>query len=85
MSKQQSPGRELAAVGRDDLKRILGELDDSKVVEILALRPTIPELEEAAVWAAGNGDVLAKSGRPLGRVAATIVDIMTADEEEEPD
>ena len=84
MSKDQLGGTEVAA-GRDDLKRILGELDDSKVVEILALKPTLPELEEAAMWAAGNGDVLAKSGRPLGRVAAMIVDIMTADEEEEPD
>jgi hypothetical protein len=84
MSERHLEGAQRAPVGRDDLIRILGETDDAKIVEILALKPTLPEVEEAAMWAAGNGDVLAKSGRPLGRVAAAIVAILTADEEEEP-
>jgi hypothetical protein len=84
MSEQHLEGAQPAPVGRADLIRILGETDDTKIVEILALRPTLPEVEEAAMWAAGNGDVLAKSGRPLGRIAAAIVAILTADEEEEP-
>ena len=40
------------------------------------------ELEEAAVWVTGDGDVLAKDGHPLGGVVAAIVDIMISDEEE---
>jgi hypothetical protein len=84
MTEWHVEGAQPAPVGRADLIRILGETDDAKIVEILALKPTLPEVEEAAMWAAGNGDVLAKSGRPLGRVAAAIVAILTAEEEEEP-
>ena len=85
MSKQSSvPGAHQVLAGRDDLRRILGDLDDAKVIEILALSPNLADLEEAAAWAGGDGDILAKSGRPLAGVVANIVDIVTADEEEPP-
>lgn len=77
-------GAQPATAGGDDLRRILGDIDDAKVVEILALKPTLADLEEAAIWATGDGDILAKGGRPLGGVAAAIVDILTADEDEPP-
>ncbi len=67
----------------DDVRRIVGELDDAKAVAILALRPTITELEQAALWAVGSGDVLAKQGQPLTGVAAAIFDLLTADEDED--
>jgi hypothetical protein len=79
MSKQQS---EMAS--QEDAKRILGDLDDAKMIEILALNPSPADLEQAAIWATGDGDVLARSGHPLAGVIAEIVDILTADEEEEP-
>ena len=82
MSKPPMAATRLATVGRDDLTRIFGEIDDIKITEILALKPTLQELEEAAVWATGNGDVLGKSGHPLSAVVAAIVDILTADEDE---
>jgi hypothetical protein len=66
----------------DDIKRILGDIDESKVIEILELKPTVADVEEAAVWARGNGDILAKAGRPQTGVIAQIADIVTADEEE---
>jgi len=70
------------AVEGDDVKRILGDIEESKIIEILALKPTLAEVEEAAVWASGDGDVLAKAGHPQTGVIAQIVDILTADEEE---
>jgi hypothetical protein len=70
-----------AALG-DDIKRILGEIDESKVIEILGLKPTVADVEEAVVWASGDGDVLAKSGHPQTGVIAQIVDILTTDEDE---
>lgn len=73
----------LAKADRADLTRILGDLDDAKIVEILALHPTVPELEQAAIWASGEGDVLARKGHKLVGVVAGIVDIVTADEEDE--
>jgi hypothetical protein len=85
MSGRQGEGARAPAAGRDDLKRVLGDIDDSKAIEILALRPTVADLEEAILWAAGDGDVLAKSGRPLTATTAAIVDILSAGETEEPD
>jgi len=82
MSEQPIAAAQPATVGHEDVTRILGEVDDAKIVEILALKPTFQELEEAALWVTGDGDALAKSGHPLGGVVAAIVDIMISDEEE---
>jgi len=67
----------------DDVRRILGDLDEAKVLDIMALRPTMLEVEEASMWLAGDADVFG-AGRPLQRVAGDIVAILTADEEEPP-
>jgi hypothetical protein len=77
-------GGELAMATRDDLLRLFGDVDGRKALDILALHPTVAEVEEAALWAAGDGDVLAKGGHPLHGTAAEFFDILTADEEEEP-
>lgn len=69
---------------RDEILSIVGHIDERKVLDILSLHPTIAEIEEAAVWATGNGDVLAKGGRPLSGVPADIFEILTSGEEEEP-
>lgn len=69
-------------VTREDLKAVLGDLDDDRVLAILALNPTPAELEQATVWAAGDGDILSKRGRPQDKIIAEIVDILTADEDE---
>ncbi len=67
----------------DDIRRILGTLDEAKLLEIVALRPAIVDVEEASVWLAGDPDVFG-AGQPLKPVAGEIVAILTADEEEEP-
>lgn len=83
-SAQPTSGERSATISRDELRHILGDIDDAKIIEILALKPTLPEVELAAIWATGDGDVLAKSDHPLAGVASDIVDILTADEEEPP-
>lgn len=65
----------------DDVKRVLGSLDNDKLVDIIALRPTINDVEEASLWLAGDADVYG-AGEPLKSVAGRIVEILTADEEE---
>jgi hypothetical protein len=67
----------------DDLRRILGELDDPKVLEILELAPTVADVEEAMTCLAGNDDVLAEEGHRVSVVARRIVEIVTAGEEED--
>jgi hypothetical protein len=68
---------------RGELRAILGDLDDAKVLEILDLNPTVLELEEAAVWSGGDGDILGKEGRPLTGITAQVFEILTRDEQEE--
>lgn len=71
-------------VSHGELLRIVGDVDESKLLAILALRPTVAEVEAAALWAAGSGDVLGKAGHPLSGVVAEIYEILKADEEEPP-
>lgn len=68
---------------RDDLRRLVGDVDERKVLDILALHPTISEIEQAALWATGDGDVLAKGGHSLGGTALGVLEILATDEEEE--
>ena len=55
----QSP---LATPG--DIQRLLGNLEASAVSAILALTPTIAEVEEAALWAEGEGETLTERHQP---------------------
>lgn len=82
---QKSRSAEAAKRGlatSDDVARILGNLDPTKMIPIMALRPTITDVEEASMWLGGDRDVF-EPGRPLKGVASQIVTIVTADEEEE--
>jgi len=74
----------VALATRDDLTRLVGDIEEQMALDILALHPTIAEVEEAALWAAGDGDVLAKAGHQPTTNAAEILNILAADEEEEP-
>jgi hypothetical protein len=67
----------------DDVARILGSLDATKMLPIMALRPTIADVEEASMWLGGDRDVFGP-GPPLKGIASRIVTILAADEEEEP-
>jgi hypothetical protein len=67
----------------DDVKSILGDLDETKMLPVLALRPTIADVEEASIWLGGDADVFG-AVEPLKGVASQIVTILTANEEEEP-
>jgi hypothetical protein len=67
----------------EDVKRILGDVDTAKVLEIIGLRPTVLDVEQASMWLAGDTDVFG-AGQPLPPPAGSIVAILTADEDEEP-
>ena len=71
------------AATHDDVKSVLGDLDESKMLPILALRPTVADLEAASAWLGGDADVFG-AAEPLKGIASQIVTILTADEEEEP-
>ena len=65
------------------ISRILETLDETKLLDIVALRPTILDVEEASVWLAGDANIFG-AGQPLKPVTGEIVAILTTDEGEEP-
>jgi hypothetical protein len=67
-----------------DLHQILGDIDDGTALAILALKPSVAQLEEARVWLNGAGGVFGKEHRPLDGVVAEIFDMLTVEEEERP-
>ena len=83
MAKDSAMAQNRAAlVTAEDIRRVFGSIDEAKVLAILALRPTIRDVEEASLWLAGDSDVFG-AGQPLQALAGEIVAVLTADEEEE--
>ena len=72
-----------AVATHEDLLHIIGEIDDDTAVAILALAPTVAEVEQAFMWVAGEGDVVGVTGHPLAGKTAAIVDILAAEEPDE--
>ena len=81
MAKRSSKAANAAE--REDVKHILGDLDEAKIIQILELNPSLADLEEAAARATGDADILAKGGHSPSGIATAIVEIVVADEEEE--
>lgn len=79
---EKSPTSTARPAAREDFERILGSLEDPKVIDILELNPSVADLEEAAMCMAGDQDVLARSGHHVSAIAAKVVEILTAEEEE---
>lgn len=77
----RDPAIHAVAATSEDVKHILGELDDSTLLAIINLRPTISELEEAQMWLSGDQDVF-EPGVPLKGVAAEIVTILRSQEQD---
>lgn len=78
---QPSSGNHTAAT-QADIVGILGHIDSEQLLAILALQPTVAEVEEAAMWLSADPDVFG-SGDPLKGKAAEIVTILTEDQDEE--
>lgn len=67
-------------VTQQDIKSVLGSVDDASVTAITAIGPSVSELEEAVAWASGESDVMGELERPLKGAVARIYDILTRDE-----
>jgi len=80
---QTSDSRAAALATRNDVKGILGDIDAAEMLAIMALKPTIADIEEASVWLDGDPDVFG-AGKTVQGVASEIVAILTENEEEEP-
>ncbi len=73
------------APSAEEIRRIVGDISDARVLAILDLRPSLDELEQAVAWAAGESDVLGELELPLSGVVSELHEILTAGEEWEED
>lgn len=67
----------------DDVRRTLGDVDDTVLVEILSTRPTLRDLTEAALWVRGDGDLEAREHKQLSAAAGAVAEILVREEEAE--
>ena len=65
-----------------DIQRLLGDLDASTIAALMALAPTLADVEAAALWAAGEDETLPEPHRPRS-VVAQILDLVAPEEDEE--
>ncbi|HEU4548270.1 MAG TPA: hypothetical protein VFS01_01125 [Rhizomicrobium sp.] len=68
------------AVTLSELRRVVGDIDDARLTEIMDLGPSLAEVEEAALRVHGSVEFT----RACEGKVALIIDILTADIEDEP-
>lgn len=68
-------------VTHDEVRRVLGELTDHMVAEIVASGATESDLEEVAVHLAQENDVMGEMERPLTGRALRIYNMIRRSEE----
>jgi hypothetical protein len=75
-------GSRAKATSTGDIRAILGALNENGLLEIVALRPSVRELEKAAIWLSGDRDIFG-NGEPMKGIAADIVTVLAPDEDDE--
>ncbi len=75
-------GGDHGVASHQDIRRMLGDVDEETVIAVVELHPSVGDIEEAVMWLSGDRDVFAPSTSLQG-VPAQIVEILTADEEDE--
>lgn len=66
----------------EDVRHVLGDLDDSTVVEIVASTPSLRDLNDAALWWRGDGDLIAREHRELSARALAVVEVLSRTDED---
>jgi hypothetical protein len=83
MNRQDTPQADvLRKATSEDVRHVLGDLEDVTVAEILSARPTFADLSDAAIWARGDGDLVAREGKELTGPALAVAEIITRQDEE---
>jgi hypothetical protein len=82
-SMPKSNSGRTALATQDDIKGILGDIEQAEMLTIMSLRPTIADIEQASIWLEGDPDIFG-AGEPVQGVASEIVAILTENEREEP-
>jgi hypothetical protein len=81
--KQSSNTQHPLLAAREDVLHLFRDLDDEDVLQILAMEATMLELQEAAAWLDGTGDILDRAGHQMTSRIAGILDIVDRGDDEE--
>ena len=65
----------------EDIRAILGALNESDQLKIAALQPKIRDVVDAAIWLSGDRDVFG-AGEPVQGTVAQIVEVLTSSEDD---
>ncbi len=65
----------------EEIRRLVGPMTDDRLAAIAATGASPAEIELAATYAKGMGDVPGRDGHPLAGRAAAVFDILRADDE----
>jgi hypothetical protein len=68
--------------GISQLKHMVGDIGDDKLIAILGLSPSKEEVAEAVKWADGEADMTSSGQEPLSGKVAAIFEILTSDIED---
>lgn len=66
----------------EDARRLLGEVEDHALIEVLAVNPTLDELTRAALWERGDSDHEMRLSQTLNDREGAIVVILSRLREE---
>ena len=66
------------ALTRQDIHRIVGDVDDETATAIMATGASPAQLEEAIHWASGESDAMGHERKPLSGTVAALYDILNA-------
>jgi hypothetical protein len=84
MATQTQTQTDVRAATRDDIRHVLGAIDDSLAVKILSKQPSFADLSDAAIWVRGDGDSVARDQLELSATALAIAEVLARDAESEP-
>jgi hypothetical protein len=65
----------------EEIRRLVRTLTDNQVAAVVATGASLAEIEVAAAYAQGQGDMAGRTGRPLEGRSAAVFDILSADDE----
>jgi hypothetical protein len=80
MQNVKPSGSPRAEATPEDVTRIVGDIDAETLLAIMALHPSVSDLEEVALRVAGNGEAM--GGKQATGIVAEILDLLDTDEEE---
>jgi hypothetical protein len=84
MATQNDTQTDVRTATRDDIRHVLGAIDDTLVVKLLSKKPSFADLSDAAIWVRGDGDAVARDQLELSATAFAIAEVLARDADSEP-